>query len=130
MVEEIDVGHTFQVTNGSQSLPQLQNLGLKVDQATPGLVYQTQNIGQGAHEVIDVGDLTAPRWSLFLNPEENTHEMDIGKDVSAVFELMYTLEPGEWVIGPIGTGVTVYARSDQASSAPANQDLLVGLFET
>ena len=125
----IRVSTTFRIDNGEVNLPRISRTGEQLTQNNAGFVYESQTVPISAHTAINYGNLTTPGRYLIINPAEATDAIQIGLDVSTVFQVFDEIPPGEWSTGRIGPSVALFWIVDPAVSAATAQEAVVTIAE-
>jgi len=112
MADEIRIQSSIQVTNGALTIPQLGG-AFTVDQSTaeggtPGMVELAV-----AEEAIAFGDVT-PSW-VFIKNLHATNDVIFGPESGGAMVELGRVSPGEWVVIPLGSGVTLRMAASAAT---------------
>lgn len=112
MADEIDLYAGLKLDNGSISLSREIAFGtITPDQTTASYHAGVQTVGFAAHEAIELGDVSACGYSMFINTDA-TNFVEIGIDVGSTFYPFVKLLAGE-VSGPLRLGTNApYAKAD------------------
>jgi len=112
MADEITKTLSLSVTNGN--LDAAIDLGTaQVDQAAQGLIDNVQTVGTGAHEALELGDISTAGVFAFHNLDDANY-VEVGLDVGATFYPFLKLEAGESASGRAGTN-SLYAKANTAN---------------
>ena len=112
MSNEITINLEMSLINGALKQP-ANRIKLNVDQTTAGRFGHTQNIAAGAHEALDMGELTTAGYAQFTNLD-STNYVEIGIDDTGTFEPLVKLKAGEAAILRLTTNAP-YARANTAA---------------
>jgi len=115
MADEITVAASLTVTdqNSTFALPRFGTTQLQADQANPGILHFTQNIGTSA-ETVDTSSMTNEGWCIMKNLDA-TNYITWGPDSTGQVTIGRIL-PGEQA-GPfqLEPGITLKATADTAA---------------
>ncbi len=108
MSQEITATFTLSVTNGG--ITGKQQLSIKPDQATKGVLCRSQSIPT-SDTVITLTGITAPRWVSIIN-KDATNFIDIGPTSGGAIVPMIRLKPGEGCPFPIKPTTVLRGQAD------------------
>lgn len=112
MADEIKLTVKGKVANGSYKTD--WNLGqLSITQSAVGAASGVQAIGTSAENIAG-GDVSTPGY-LFLKNLDSTNFVEVGKDVSASFEKLIKLQPGEEAVFRVADSTTIQLKADTAA---------------
>lgn len=115
MANEITLAGNLSVTdaNSTFNLPRFGTTSLQVDQANPGILHFTQNVGTSA-ETLDTTAMTAEGWCIIRNLD-STNYITVGPDSTGQIDFLRIL-PGEQA-GPmqLEPGLVIKATANTAA---------------
>lgn len=112
MANEIKLSVNVRVVNGDYK--NRFDMGqLSIDQAAQGAQSGVIDVGTTAED-LPVGDVSTPGL-LILKNLDDTNFVEIGKSVSATFEKMGRLKPGDPLVMRVAAGVTLQLKADTAA---------------
>src|SRR5436190_13486466 len=81
-----------------------------IDQTGTDYVVQSQNIGSGATEPLNIGDIGTLAY-IFVKNLDATNYVRIGIN-TPITQIFSRLKPGEFFVLPVEPGVTYYAQAN------------------
>lgn len=112
MADEIKLTIKTKVTNGEYKLD--WNIGtLSLDQSAQGAASGIQSVGTSAEDLA-IGDVSTEGILIMLNLD-STNFIEVGKTVSAAFEEVAKLGPGDPLVMRVADGVTIRVQADTAA---------------
>ena len=113
MANEITVTAQLSFADAESADEILQVLEKQATAATLKYTKAKQSIGFAAEEAINLGEVTAPGWALFINRDATNF---ISLKVATSGAIFAKLKPGECALLRLGSGAQVpYAVADTAA---------------
>lgn len=86
---------------------------INIDQSAVGAASGVQSVATSAEDLV-VGDVSTPGY-LFLYNLDSTNFVEVGKTVSASFEELVKLQPGEMCCFRVADSTTIRLQADTAA---------------